>query len=70
MIVEANVHILAHGCADGANTLDGSAVPMDHDFELVWQPTRSAAPRAMTFTETIDGKPYFLVMLMPPDQPP
>jgi Ca-activated chloride channel family protein len=50
-------------------TLDGNAVPMDHDFELVWQPARSAAPRAMTFTETIAGHPHYLLMLMPPDQP-
>ncbi|MBT8088499.1 MAG: marine proteobacterial sortase target protein, partial [Gammaproteobacteria bacterium] len=50
-------------------TLDGDNVPMDHDFELVWQPTPSTAPRAMSFTETIGGKPYHLLMLMPPDQP-
>ncbi|MBT8091586.1 MAG: marine proteobacterial sortase target protein [Gammaproteobacteria bacterium] len=48
-------------------TLAGSDVPMDHDFELVWQPTPSTAPRAMAFTETIGGKPYHLLMLMPPD---
>jgi Ca-activated chloride channel family protein len=41
---------------------------MDHDFELVWQPVPSAEPRAMTFTETIEGKPYHLLMVMPPDQ--
>ncbi len=41
---------------------------MDHDFELVWQPVKSAKPRAMAFTETIDGKPYHLLMMMPPDQ--
>ena len=49
-------------------TLNDNDAPMDHDFELVWQPTRSAAPRAMAFTETISGKPYHLLMLMPPDQ--
>ena len=49
-------------------TLKGGAVPMDHDFELVWQPTPSAAPRAMAFTESINGKPYHLLMVMPPDQ--
>ncbi len=47
--------------------LDGSDVPMDHDFELVWQPAPSAEPRAMAFTESVDGQPYFLLMLMPPD---
>ena len=49
-------------------TLSGGPVKMDHDFELVWQPVRSAAPRAMAFTETIEGKPYHLLMVMPPDQ--
>ena len=49
-------------------TLDSGAVPMDHDFELVWQPTPSAKPRAMAFTETIGGKPYHLLMVMPPDE--
>jgi Ca-activated chloride channel family protein len=51
-------------------TLDGGPVPMDHDFELVWRPVPSASPRAMAFTETIDGQPYHLLMLMPPDQGP
>jgi len=41
---------------------------MDHDFELVWQPVPSAEPRAMAFAETIDGKPYHLLMVMPPNQ--
>jgi Ca-activated chloride channel family protein len=49
-------------------TLDGGQVPMDHDFELVWQPVPSAAPRAMAFTETIAGKPHHLLTIMPPDQ--
>ncbi|MCG8370244.1 MAG: marine proteobacterial sortase target protein [Proteobacteria bacterium] len=41
---------------------------MDHDFELVWQPIPSGQPRALAFTETIDGKPHYLFMVMPPDQ--
>ena len=41
---------------------------MDHDFELVWQPVPSAEPRAMAFAETIDGTPYHLLMVMPPNQ--
>ncbi|MDH3616819.1 MAG: marine proteobacterial sortase target protein, partial [Gammaproteobacteria bacterium] len=49
-------------------TLAGDQVPMDHDFELVWQPVPSAAPRAMVFTETIGGEPHHLLMVMPPDQ--
>ncbi len=47
--------------------LANSQTPMDHDFELVWQPVSSAKPRAMAFTETVDGKPYYLLMVMPPD---
>ena len=48
--------------------LSNDDVPMDHDFELVWQPVPSAEPRAMSFTEVIDGAPYHLLMVMPPDQ--
>ena len=48
--------------------LRSGTVAMDHDFELVWRPTPSAAPRAMSFVETIDGKPHYLLMVMPPDQ--
>ena len=50
-------------------TLDSTDVPLDHDFGLVWQPAPSSAPRAMAFTETVDGQPYYLLMLMPPDAP-
>ena len=49
-------------------SLQSGTVAMDHDFELVWRPVASAAPRAMSFVETIDGKPYYLLMVMPPDQ--
>jgi Ca-activated chloride channel family protein len=49
-------------------TLSDAQTPMDHDFELVWQPVASARPRAMAFTESVDGKPYHLLMVMPPDQ--
>ncbi|HNP62904.1 MAG TPA: marine proteobacterial sortase target protein [Woeseiaceae bacterium] len=48
--------------------LRSGTVAMDHDFELVWRPIPSSAPRAMSFTETVGGKPYFLLMVMPPDQ--
>ncbi len=51
-----------------AVSLGGGQTPMDHDFELVWKPVPSAEPRAMAFTETIGGKPYHLLMVMPPDQ--
>jgi Ca-activated chloride channel family protein len=49
-------------------SLDGPVVAMDHDFELVWEPVPSAEPRAMAFTETVEGKPFHLLMVMPPDQ--
>jgi Ca-activated chloride channel family protein len=49
-------------------SLRSGTVAMDHDFELVWRPTPSAVPRAMSFVETIDGKPHYLLMVVPPDQ--
>lgn len=49
-------------------SLGVGAVAMDHDFELVWRPVSSVAPRAMSFTETVDGKQYYLLMVMPPDR--
>ena len=48
-------------------SLRSGTVAMDHDFELLWRPEPSAAPRAMSFVETVDGKPYYLLMVMPPD---
>jgi Ca-activated chloride channel family protein len=47
--------------------LSDAEVPMDHDFELVWQPVPSAKPRAMLFTEIVKGEPHHLLMVMPPD---
>jgi Ca-activated chloride channel family protein len=47
-------------------TLAGSRIPMDHDFELLWRPVPAAAPRAMIFSETVDGQPYYLLMVVPP----
>jgi Ca-activated chloride channel family protein len=49
-------------------SLADSQTQMDHDFELVWRPVPSAEPRAMAFSETIDGEPYHLLMVMPPDE--
>ena len=44
-----------------------TGVAMDHDFELIWRPTRDAAPRAMLFSETQgDAAALLLVMLVPP----
>lgn len=49
-------------------TLSGDDIAMDHDFELVWRPVRSVAPRAMVFMERVAGKSYYLLMVLPPDQ--
>jgi len=42
-------------------------VPMDHDIELSWKPVPDSAPRAMMFTESVDGDPHVLLMMLPPD---
>ena len=42
-------------------------VSMDHDFELLWRPEPSSAPRAMVFNEIIAGESHYLLMVMPPD---
>ncbi len=49
-------------------SLRSASVKMDHDFELVWRPVPSAAPRAMSFVERVGDKTHYLLMLMPPDQ--
>jgi Ca-activated chloride channel family protein len=49
-------------------SLSGSAVPMDHDFELTWKPVAASAPRAMIFTETIGRQPHVLLMMLPPNE--
>ena len=49
-------------------TLAGGTVPMDQDFELLWRPVPSAAPRALAFSEIIGGEPHFLLMVMPPNE--
>ncbi len=69
-IIASRYHPVNIAEKDGQYFVDlrDAQTPMDHDFELVWQPTKSAEPRAMAFTETIDGKPYHLLMMMPPDQ--
>jgi Ca-activated chloride channel family protein len=48
-------------------TLADTDAPMDHDFELVWRPVPSAAPRAALFTESFDGMPHLLLMMVPPN---
>ncbi len=69
-IIASRYHPVSVSETDGQYgvSLAAGTTAMDHDFELVWRPVRSAAPRAMTFTETIGGKPYHLLMVMPPDE--
>ena len=47
--------------------LEAGFSQMDHDLELTWRPIAGAAPRAMMFTEELDGKPHALLMMLPPD---
>jgi len=48
-------------------TLASGQVPLDHDFEMLWRPVPSSAPRSLAFAETINGEPHYLLMVMPPD---
>jgi Ca-activated chloride channel family protein len=45
---------------------DGIA-PADGDFILEWTPAVGREPRAVYFTEEVDGERYSLLMMMPPD---
>ncbi|MDJ0758319.1 MAG: marine proteobacterial sortase target protein [Woeseiaceae bacterium] len=47
-------------------SLDDPDTRLDHDFELVWRPLADSKPRAMSFSEIIDGESYYLLMLVPP----
>ncbi len=38
----------------------------NRDFELVWQPYPSDAPKAALFTEEINGYDYGMIMMLPP----
>ena len=44
----------------------GSALA-NRDFELIWQPHPSDAPKAALFTEEINGYDYGMIMMLPPD---
>ena len=71
-IVASRYHPVDVSEAHGRYTvsLAGDAVPMDHDFELLWRPLPSASPRALVFGETIAGQPHYLLMVMPPEAAP
>jgi len=69
-IIASRYHPVSVGENNGQYevSLRTGTVAMDHDFELVWRPVPSASPRAMSFVETVGGKPHYLLMVMPPDQ--
>jgi Ca-activated chloride channel family protein len=48
-------------------TLDGTQVPADRDFELVWVPAAAPDVQAAAFAEQVDGETYALLMLSPPE---
>ncbi|MGB1799406.1 MAG: marine proteobacterial sortase target protein [Gammaproteobacteria bacterium] len=39
----------------------------NRDFELVWKPIPSVAPKAALFTEEKDGETYAMIMMVPPE---
>lgn len=41
-------------------------VAMDRDFIVNWQIAPSLSPRALAFSETVDGESYALLMFLPP----
>ena len=45
-----------------------ASVPMDRDFLLNWQLKPAGGTEGVMFTETVDGVPYGLLMLVPPRQ--
>lgn len=47
---------------------DGVA-PADSDFVLEWAPAVGREPRAVFYSEEVDGERYDLLMVMPPDAP-
>jgi Ca-activated chloride channel family protein len=47
---------------------DGLA-PADSDFVLEWTPAVGREPRAVLYSEEVDGETYALLMVMPPDAP-
>ncbi len=49
--------------------LAAGVAPADADFILEWGPAVGREPRAVYFTEEVDGERYSLLMVMPPDAP-
>lgn len=48
-------------------TLKEDSVPANRDFELVWTPEKGSRPKAALFTEKVQDKDYFLLMVTPPE---
>jgi Ca-activated chloride channel family protein len=48
--------------------LGDGTTPMDHDLELTWKPVTDGAPRALLFTEDVQGETHALLMMLPPDE--
>ena len=44
-------------------------VPADRDFLLGWSPKPGAEPQAALYAETLDGAPYLMGLVVPPDAP-
>jgi Ca-activated chloride channel family protein len=69
-ILKSSYHAITnthHGQGKKTITLANGPVPADHDFELVWTPEVSHAPRAALFTETKQDDLYHFMMVLPPD---
>jgi len=49
--------------------LAAGVAPAGSDFVLEWAPAVGREPRAVYFTEEVDGERYALLMVMPPDAP-
>ncbi|HEX9941536.1 MAG TPA: marine proteobacterial sortase target protein [Thermoanaerobaculia bacterium] len=49
--------------------LKGGIAPADGDLALEWTPAVGREPRAVFYTEEVDGERYDLLMVMPPDAP-
>ena len=47
-------------------TLQEGSVPVDRDFELVWEPKSGQAPQAALFSEERNGETFSLIMILPP----
>jgi Ca-activated chloride channel family protein len=67
--VASRYHVVDITGSDGRYrvSLADDDVPMDHDIELTWKPVADRSPRAMLFTEELDGEVYALLMMLPPD---